>query len=198
SLWQPLQKEAMLSGKSEAIGQRPAQHTAPVSFAQQRLLFIDHLFPGSPSYNIPAGVRLRGPLNASVLERCFQEEVNRHEALRTVFGFVNGEPVQQILPAAAVRLPLVDLSVLPDNEREAAARELARGEARQGFQLDRGPLVRLSLLRLSEDDHIALLTMHHIISDAWSMDIFISELASSYEAFTTEQPSSLPALPLQY
>ena len=197
-LLKALQKEAMLSGKSEVIGKRPAQDTAPVSFAQQRLLFIDHLFPGSPSYNIPAGVRLRGPLNASVLERCFQEEVNRHEALRTVFGFVNGEPVQQISPAASVRLPLVDLSALPDSQRESAARELAKREARQEYQLDRGPLVRLSLLRLSEDDHIALLTMHHIISDAWSIDIFISELASLYEAFTTEQSSSLPELPIQY
>jgi hypothetical protein len=197
-LLKALQKEAMLSGKSEVIGKRPAQPTAPVSFAQQRLLFIDHLFPESPSYNIPAGVRLRGPLRVSVLERCFQEEVNRHEALRTVFGFVNGEPVQQISPPAAVRIPLVDLSVLPDNQRESAARELAKREARQPFQLDRGPLVRLSLLRLSEDDHIALLTMHHIISDAWSMDIFISELASLYEAFTTEQSSALPELPIQY
>ena len=197
-LLKALQKEAMLSGKAEVIGKRPAQNTAPVSFAQQRLLFIDHLFPGSPSYNIPAGVRLRGPLRASVLERCFQEEVNRHEALRTVFGFVNGEPVQQISPAASVLLPLVDLSVLPDNQRESAARELGKREARQQFQLDRGPLVRLTLLRLSEDDHIALLTMHHIISDAWSMDIFISELASLYEIFTTEQSSSLPELPIQY
>ena len=193
-----LQKEVMLSGKPEVIGQRPAPETAPVSFAQQRLLFIDHLFPGSPSYNIPAGVRLRGPLQVFVLERCFQEEVNRHEALRTVFGFVNGEPVQQISPAATVRLPLVDLSVLPDNQREKAAREVARQEARQPFQLDRGPLVRLSLLRLSEDDHIAVLTMHHIISDAWSIDVFISELASLYEAFTTGRSSALPAPALQY
>jgi hypothetical protein len=197
-LLKALQKEARLSSKSEVIGKRPARNMAPVSSAQQRLLFIDHLFPGRPSYNIPAGVRLRGPLRASVLERCFQEEVNRQEALRTVFGFVNGEPVQQISPAAAVRLPLVDLSVLPDNQRESAARELARREARQPFQLDRGPLVRLSLLRLSEADHIALLTMHHIISDAWSMDVFISELASLYEAFTIEQSPSLPELPLQY
>jgi len=197
-LLKALQKEAMLSGKSEVIGKRPAQNTAPVSFAQQRLLFMDHLFPGSPSYNIPAGVRLRGPLKASVLERCFQEEVSRHEALRTVFGFANGEPVQQISAAASVRLPIVDLSVLPDNHRESAARELAKREARQPFRLDRGPLVRLSLLRLSEDDHIALLTMHHIVSDAWSIDIFISELASLYEAFTTEQSSSLLDLSLQY
>ena len=193
-----LQKEMMLSGKPEVISKRPARETAPVSFAQQRLLFIDHLFPGSPSYNIPAGVRLRGPLRISVLERCFQEEVNRHEALRTVFGFVNGEPVQQISPAPTVRLPLVDLSVLPDNQRETTARELAKQEARQPFQLDRGPLVRLSLLRLSEDDHIAVLTMHHIISDAWSIDVFISELASLYETFTTGQSSALPALLLQY
>ena len=197
-LLKALQKEAQLAGKSEVIGKRPAQHTAPVSFAQQRLLFIDHLFPGSPSYNIPAGMRLRGPLKPAVLERCFQEEVNRHEALRTVFGFVNGEPVQQILPATRVRLPLIDLSVLPDDERESAARELAKREARQPFQLDRGPLVRLNLLRLSDDDHIAVLTMHHIISDAWSMDVFISELATLYEAFTTEQSAALPALPLQY
>jgi len=197
-LLKALQKEALLSGKLEVIARRPEQNTAPVSFAQQRLLFIDHLFPGTPSYNIPAGVRLRGPLRASVLERCFQEEVNRHEALRTVFGFVNGEPVQQILPAASVRLPLVDLSVLPDDQCESAARELARREARQQFLLDRGPLVRLSLLRLSEDDHIALLTMHHIISDAWSIDLFISELASLYEALTTEKSLSLPELPIQY
>jgi Condensation domain len=197
-LLKALQKEAQLAGEAAVIGKRPAQNTAPVSFAQRRLLFIDHLFPGSPSYNIPAGVRLRGPLNASVLERCFQEEVNRHEALRTVFGFVNGEPVQQILPATTARLPLIDLSVVPDNERESAARELAKREARQPFQLDRGPLVRLSLLRLSDDDHIALLTMHHIISDAWSMDVFISELATLYEAFTTEQSAALLAPPLQY
>jgi Condensation domain len=193
-----IQKEALLSRKSEVIGRRPEQNTAPLSFAQQRLLFIDHLFPGTPGYNIPAGVRLLGPLQAAALERSFQEEVNRHDALRTVFGFVNGEPRQQISPAVSVRLPLVDLNVLPDSQRESAARELAQREARRPFQLDRGPLVRLSLLRLSEDDHIALLTMHHIISDGWSIDIFISELASLYEAFTTEQSSSLPELPIQY
>ncbi|HEY6802579.1 MAG TPA: condensation domain-containing protein [Pyrinomonadaceae bacterium] len=197
-LLKALQKEAMLAGGSEPIGKRPDRQTAPLSFAQERLLFIEQLFPGTPAYNIPAAVRLEGPLQVAALQQSFQQEVNRHEALRTTFRFVNGEPTQQISEAVAAPLPVIDLSDLPKAVRESVGTAVAVREAQQPFDLERGPLVRLSLVRLSENDHIALLTMHHIISDGWSIDLFIGELVTLYEALTMEKSAPLPNLAIQY
>jgi amino acid adenylation domain-containing protein len=171
----------------------------PLSFAQQRLWFFDQLEPGNLFYNLPNAIRLRGTLDADALRRALTEIVRRHEVLRTSFANREGEPVQVIAPAANVLLPVTELAGLPEAEREAKARELATQETRKPFSLANGPLVRTGLLRLAADDHVLLVTMHHIVTDGWSMGgVFFRELATLYRAFTSGQPSPLPELPVQY
>ena len=171
----------------------------PLSFAQQRLWFLDQLEPGSSAYNIPAAVRLKGSLDVKALERSLKEVVRRHEVLRTNFTMVDGQPVQVIGEAEEFSLPVLELAAtLSEEEREAEVQRLAQVEAAQPFDLGTGPLLRATLLRLSADEHVALLTMHHIVSDGWSIGILIRELAALYEAFTQDQPSPLPELPIQY
>ncbi|MET0399063.1 MAG: non-ribosomal peptide synthase/polyketide synthase, partial [Longimicrobiaceae bacterium] len=170
----------------------------PLSFAQQRLWFIDRLEPGSAAYNMPSALRLRGPLDARVLERALGEVVRRHEALRTTFGEAGGVPFQVVHPAGAARLEQADLSRLAAGEREAEARRLAGEEARRPFDLRAGPLVRTGLLRLGGDDHVLLPTMHHVVSDGWSMGVLFRELGALYAAFARGEPSPLPGLPVQY
>jgi amino acid adenylation domain-containing protein/non-ribosomal peptide synthase protein (TIGR01720 family) len=170
----------------------------PVSFAQKRLWFLDQFEPNSPFYNIPAAVRLRGALLVNAMERTLNEIVRRHEVLRTTFATVKDEPVQVISPSLTLPLPVVDLSAMPKEEREAEAVRLARKEARTPFNLAKGPLLRMALIKLEDEEHIILLTMHHIISDGWSMGVLISEIATIYDAFTRNRPSPLPPLKIQY
>ncbi|HEX2187810.1 MAG TPA: amino acid adenylation domain-containing protein, partial [Longimicrobiaceae bacterium] len=170
----------------------------PLSFAQQRLWFIDQLEPGSATYNMPSSQRLRGPLDPRVLERALGEVVRRHEALRTTFGETGGVPFQVVHPAGAARLELTDLSGLAPAEREADARRLVREEAQRPFDLRAGPLLRTRLLRLGEDDHVLLLTMHHIVSDGWSMGVLHREMSALYAAFARGEADPLPPLPVQY
>src|SRR5690349_10801181 len=170
----------------------------PLSFAQQRLWFLDQLEPESAFYNIPSAVRLEGKLNREALTRSLSEIVRRHEALRTVFASVAGEPVQVIQAAAPVAIEELDLSGLGSDERERRAAELATAEAQLPFDLSRGPLLRVNLLRLGVEEHVLLITMHHIISDGWSMGIMIRELTSLYEAYSRGAESPLAELPIQY
>jgi acyl carrier protein len=170
----------------------------PLSFAQQRLWFLDQLEPGSTVYNIPGAVRIRGQLNVAVLEQSLNEIVRRHEALRTTFSAIDGDPVQIVASSLSVSLPVVDLNDQAESEREKAARRLAREEARRPFDLARGPLVRATLISLAHDDHVLLLSLHHIVSDGWSMGVLYRELSVLYQAFTNSQPSPLPDLPIQY
>jgi acyl carrier protein len=170
----------------------------PLSFAQQRLWFIDQLEPGSTAYHMPSVLRLRGPLDPRVLERALGEVVRRHEALRTTFGESEGAPFQVVHPAGAARLEVTDLSRLASAEREAEARRLAQEETLRPFDLRAGPLFRTRLLRLGEDDHVLVLAMHHVVSDGWSMGVLDRELATLYEAFARGEPSPLPELPVQY
>jgi amino acid adenylation domain-containing protein len=170
----------------------------PLSFAQQRLWFLDQLEPNSPFYNNPVALRLSGGLDVAALERSLNEIVRRHETLRTTFAAVDGRPVQVIAPALSVSLPVTDLRDLPETEREAEALRLATEEARRPFSLAHGPLLRFGLLRMADEEYIALLTMHHIVSDGWSMGVLIREVAALYSAFMSEQPAPLPDLPVQY
>ncbi|MGB9179573.1 MAG: amino acid adenylation domain-containing protein [Pyrinomonadaceae bacterium] len=183
----------MLLGEEDGDGV-----TFPLSSSQQRLWFLDQLDPGSAVYNISTAVRLSGPLSISALEQSLNEIIRRHEALRTTFATVDGQPVQLIAPSLTLALPVVELERFAEAEREAEAMRLAREEAQRPFDLARGPLLRVTALRLGEQDHLVLLTMHHIVSDGWSMSIFISEMAALYEAFAAEQPSPLPELSIQY
>ena len=176
----------------------PRSGELPLSFAQQRLWFIDQLEPGSSVYNFPAAVRLKGPLNVAALKKSLDEIVKRHEALRTTFAIVDGRPVQVIAPLLTLTLPIVDLRELPEPEREREVQRLATNEALCPFDLAEGPLVRTTVLRLGENEHVGLLTMHHIVSDGWSTGILIREMAVLYDAFCSDRPASLPELPIQY
>src|SRR5215211_2764812 len=182
------------------IPRREASNRCPLSFAQERLWFLQQLEPEDTSYNIRQGILVKGALEVGALQQSFTEIVARHEALRTRFEMVNGEPVQVIeVPTAMnIRLHLEDLSGLPPHEREAQAMQSATEEARQPFDLQRGPLMRTRLVRLSEEEHLLLLTMHHIVSDGWSLGVFWRELESLYEAFSEGRPSPLEELPIQY
>ncbi len=170
----------------------------PLSFAQERLWFLDQFEPDSPFYNIPAAVHLSGRLDVVALEQTLNEIVRRHESLRTTFGTMDGKPIQIISPSLTLNLPIVDLRDLPEDEREAEAMRLANEEAKRPFNLSRGPLLRVTLLRLDEEEYLVLLTMHHIISDGWSIGVFIGELTTLYKAFSCGKPSPLPELPIQY
>ncbi|MBD2494910.1 non-ribosomal peptide synthetase [Nostoc sp. FACHB-280] len=181
--------------KIEKIARSPQ---LPLSFAQQRLWFLSQLEPNSPFYNIPAAVRLQGQLNVAALAQSFSEIVTRHEALRTNFVTTAGQVVAAIAPEKPLNLSTIDLSDLETNEQAAKIKHLADLEAQQPFDISRDHLLRVKLLRLSEQEHIVLVTMHHIVSDAWSIGILVQELAALYPAFCDGQPSPLPALPIQY
>ena len=179
------------------IGRQPCER-APLSPAQSRLWFLWQMEPESAAYNIPAAVRLRGVLDRAALRRAFEALVARHESLRTLFRDEGGEPVQVILPAMPLALVEEDLSALPQTQREVSAGERLEQSARRPFDLAEGPLLRLDLLRLDADHHILLLTLHHIVSDGWSMGVLIDEFASLYSAFAEGREADLAPLPIQY
>ncbi|HYG62726.1 MAG TPA: amino acid adenylation domain-containing protein, partial [Thermoanaerobaculia bacterium] len=164
----------------------------PLSFAQQRLWFLERLAPGSPAYNVPLAVRISGPLSLRLLAQALEEVARRHEALRTTFAEREGHPVQVIAPLLRVPLEVVDLSGLPPAQRETELVRRATAEALLPFDLEAGPLVRAALLRLAGEDHALLVTMHHIVTDGWSMGIFLRELTALYGG------RELPVLPVQY
>jgi amino acid adenylation domain-containing protein len=170
----------------------------PLSFAQERLWLIDRLQHGGAVYNVPAGVRLHGALDASALERALGEIVRRHDALRTTFPEREGAPVQHVAPFTGWTLPAEDLSALDAARRDAAVRERAAEDAARPFDLAAGPLFRAQLLRLTDDDHVLLLNMHHVVTDAWSLGVLFRELSALYEAFREGRASPLPALAVQY
>ncbi|HEX2187467.1 MAG TPA: amino acid adenylation domain-containing protein [Longimicrobiaceae bacterium] len=176
----------------------PASRRVPLSFGQERLWFLDRLEPGSPAYNMPTALRLRGSLDPRALRRALGEVVRRHEALRTVFAVEDGEPVQVLRPAGPVPLPIVDLGGLAEERREAEATRLKDAEALRPFDLERGPLLRAVLLRLDAGDHAALFTMHHVVSDAWSTDVLTREVSALYGALVRGEEPRLPPLPVQY
>ncbi len=170
----------------------------PLSFAQQRLWFMNQLEPGSPFYNIPWTQRIKGPLDKNLLERSLSEIVRRHEALRTRFVTVNDEPAQIIAPAQQVPLEFLDLSEASNDSVEQKARRAVAAEAERGFDLSNNLLLRAKLLQLQPNDHVLVLTMHHIASDAWSVGVLARELWTLYGAFSHGQPSPLPELRIQY
>ncbi|MFN2416716.1 MAG: amino acid adenylation domain-containing protein [Pyrinomonadaceae bacterium] len=180
------------------IERRDEEGPAPLSYAQQRLWFLDRLQPGSPFYNLPGAVHLRGALDVKAFERSLNEVVRRHDMLRTSFKTVEGEPVQVVSPSLFVPLPVTDLSSLPDDEREAKALRLSEEEAARPFDLAAGTPLRAQLLRLGEREHVFLLTLHHIVADGWSMGLLVQEVAALYEAFTGGDASPLPELSIQY
>ena len=176
----------------------PRSDEIPLSFAQQRLWFLDRIEPGNPTYNVPAAFRLAGELSVHALEQSLTEIARRHEVLRTIFSTVNGEPVQMILPPSHFSLAYTDLSDRPESEREQALPSMLSKEAERSFDLSRGPLIRAQLLRLASQDHVLFLNMHHIIFDGWSMGVLFRELSELYQAYGLGKPSPLPELAVQY
>ncbi|WP_255581302.1 condensation domain-containing protein, partial [Caballeronia sp. dw_276] len=176
----------------------PRDRSLPLSYAQQRLWFLDQLEPGSTLYNLPAAVRLHGELDVAVLHRTLSEVLRRHEALRTSFVAENGTVQQRIDASPVLDLPVVDLSTLPEAARDISLRMQLNETAGTAFDLSSGPLVRAALVRLGATDHVIALTLHHIVSDGWSTGVLVREVAALYGAFSRGEPSPLPDLPVQY
>ena len=172
--------------------------TAPLSFAQQRLWFLDQYEPENILYNIPAAIRMKGTLNVAALERGLSEILKRHEALRTTFCIVDDRPVQVINEVQDFSLTVIDLGESSPEKNKATAERLVAEEARQPFNLAEGPLLRIKLLRLAENDHVLLVIMHHIISDGWSIKVLMREVGELYEAYANKREAALPDLPIQY
>lgn len=170
----------------------------PLSFAQQRLWFLDRLEPGNTSYNMPAALRIRTWIDAYALKKSINGLIARHAILRTTFHARDEQVVQRVHPIREVDLPIVDLSTWPSAERETEAHRLAQHEAAGSFFLEHGPLIRAKLIRLSADDHVFLVTVHHIVSDGWSFEVLFKELNLMYEASVARRELRLPELKLQY
>ncbi|HLN64362.1 MAG TPA: amino acid adenylation domain-containing protein [Symbiobacteriaceae bacterium] len=186
---------------ADALPMLPVERSAPLqpSFAQQRMWILDQLAPDGSLYHMAEAFRLRGPLQADALRASLTEIVRRHEALRTTFERVaDGTVVQRIGAVPEALLTVVDLADAPEADREDQAAERAAADARRPFDLANGPLLRCTLLKLADTDHLLVLSMHHIVSDGWSISLFLRELRSLYQAFAAQKESPLAALPVQY
>ncbi|RKH58629.1 non-ribosomal peptide synthetase, partial [Corallococcus interemptor] len=188
------------SGRAETSiqGYVPTAVAPPLSFAQQRLWFIEQLEPGTALYNVPVSVRLEGALDVGALERSLQEVVRRHESLRTTFMEHDGQAIQVIHPSLSLELEQVDLRTFDAAHRATEAHRQVEQEMMRPFDLGRGPLIRTRLFALSEREHILVVTMHHIVSDGWSLGVLVREMGALYAAFSSGRPSPLPELPMQY
>ena len=183
---------------SSAIVRAPREHGVPASITQERLLKLQQVLPGIPLLNVLYSLRMMLPFDAAVLERCINEIVRRHEILRTTFAIVDGRCVQVIAPQLTVHLTLDDLSGLLEAKKGAVGQQLLQEELLHSFDLAKGPLFRSRLVRLAEEEHLLLVTMHQIISDAWSLGVLVDELAELYDAFSAGETSPLAPLSIQY
>jgi amino acid adenylation domain-containing protein len=193
---QPMEAARPAPAEAPRAGRR--DEPAPLSFGQQRLWFLHQLDPASAFYTVATPMWLSGALDIPALERALRAVTERHDVLRTVFRAVAGTPVQVVRPMAPFELPVGDLGPLPADEREARVVALATEEAQRPFDLGRGPVLRCRLLRLDEAEHILLLTMHHIVTDAWSLGVLSRELGAQYAAALDGRPDPLPPPPIQY
>jgi amino acid adenylation domain-containing protein len=193
-----LAEEGIKVPRKNVITRRKAGEPVPLSFTQQRLWFLSELEPDSAFYNIPIVIRLKGGLNAVALERALSELVRRHESLRTTFDVVDEQPVQVISPHANFSLTHVSINAQTEPEREEEVTRLIGQESNHPFNLQTGPLFRASLLRIADDEHVLVLSMHHIISDGWSAGVLFRELGALYAAYSAGQESPLEELPIQY
>jgi amino acid adenylation domain-containing protein len=194
--------EAMLRNATHnplpALTRVPRVGPLPLSFAQERLWFIDQLEPGSAAYNLPGALRLTGPLHVPFLRQALNEVVRRHEVLRSTFPARDGEPSLVFAPGLALEIPQISLAALPEMAREAELLRMARAAAGRAFDLATGPLARGLLVRLGDHEHALLLTLHHIVADAWSLQVLSDEIVQIYDSCMAGQPSPLAELPIQY
>ncbi|GCF08359.1 non-ribosomal peptide synthetase [Dictyobacter arantiisoli] len=197
--WLTLQLQQQQGFSMPAIVPAPRNQELPTSFAQQRLWFQDQLDPDNAAYSIPAAVRLCGQLDRVALDQALARVIKRHDILRTTFPARRGEPVLQLTAEPTTHLIVLDLTYLAQEEREQVAHMLIQQEAEQAFSLTRGPLLRCYLLQLvAHEEQILLLSMHHIISDGWSMNILVQEVTSIYTSLVQGEGAHLPALSIQY
>ncbi|HEU4766139.1 MAG TPA: condensation domain-containing protein, partial [Pyrinomonadaceae bacterium] len=197
-LAQRLKGTQKVSSAAKRIPRHNGSGDLPLSYAQQRLWFLDQLRPGDATYNIPAAVRLRGSLNVKAMEDALSEVVRRHEILRTTFPAVAAQPRQVIHSAQPIRLPVKSLMSLPEDLREDEVRRLARLNSSEPFDLAHGPLLRASLTQIGDEDYVLMFTIHHIISDGWSLGVMVREVGVLYEAFYKGETSPLPEMAIQY
>ena len=191
-----IQSEVRL--QAPPIVSEPRTDEMPLSFAQQRLWFLDQFEPGSPFYNVSAAFRISGQLNVLALEQSLNSIVARHEALRTIFESKEGRVVQSIIDEIEIPLPVICISEFGEDAREVETKRLATWESKRQFDLATGPLLRATLLHLAGQEHVLVLTVHHIVFDGWSVDVFIRELAALYESLCKGEPHRLSELPIQY
>ena len=197
-LLKAIMDEKSSSERASKISRRPQPDITPLSFAQQRLWFIEKLEPGTAVFNMPTAIRLEGSLDVEALERALSEILRRHETLRARFSEVDGRPVQTIAPALPISITHIDLRETQGDQKDEAVRRLASLEARQPFDLGNDLPMRGSLLELSDQDHVLLLTLHHIVSDGWSMGVLVREVATLYQSFSKRESSPLAELEIQY
>ena len=191
-------RSADLTMQAPGIGPVTRDKPLPLSFAQQRLWFLHQLAENNPFYNIPLVIQISGELDVAALEQTFNQVVRRHETLRTSFSAVGGEPVQVIAAPEPLRMTVIALQELTPEEREVRTRSIIAEETTTPFDLAVNPLLRVTLLKLAADEHVLLVTMHHIISDGWSMGVLIREVSTHYTAFLKQEPATLAELPVQY
>jgi amino acid adenylation domain-containing protein len=184
--------------QSPSIGRIVSEDPAPLSFSQERMWFIQRMYPENAAYNLPISIRFRGPLDLAVLGQSVNEMARRHENLRTTIRMVDDRPVQRIVPFTMIDLPLIDLIPLPAAQRDEEMAARARESILQPFDMVKGPLFRGVVFRLDLEEHVLLLTLHHAISDAWSTGVVLGELAAHYETFIAGKSSQLPELPIQF
>ena len=187
-----------LQQKWAKLRARERNEPVALSYAQQRLWFLDQLEPGSDSYNIAAAIRMEGRLDEEALTRALTEIVRRHEALRTRIELIGTEPYQVIDEQVELSLPVIDHSELAEESKTAAGERVKRQEASAGFNLSTGPVIRAKLIKQDAEDHLLLVTMHHIVSDGWSMGVLVKEVSALYEAYRRGEESPLAELPVQY
>ena len=193
-----LRKKAAAGEPQKLISRRPDGVPAPLSYYQQGLWVLSQLMPDTSLYHIPKAMRFTGNLDVEALQRTLDCIVERHEALRTSFATTDDGPVQVVSDRLTIDLPLLDLQHLPEAEQEPETQRILGEEGRRLFDLSRGPLFRALLLRLHEQEHILIVTAHHIVTDGWSVGVLHRELMAVYEAFADGKPSPLPDLPVQY
>ncbi|MEL7244629.1 MAG: condensation domain-containing protein, partial [Cyanobacteria bacterium J06573_2] len=193
-----LKQANLVNQKVTSIPTTPRTDKLPLSFAQQRLWFLEQLQPGSSVYHIPTAVRLTGSLNVEVLQQVINTIIQRHEVLRTNFKTVDEELIQVTSPTKEIILNSINLQLIPKAEQEIKVKQIAVEEAQKPFDLEQDLLLRVTLLELEATEKVILLTMHHIISDGWSMEVLVKEIATLYAAFSQSLPSPLKPLPIQY
>src|SRR3989344_5824245 len=193
-----LLEKRKLADRPSGIPRRAGTEPCRLSFAQERLWFIEQMRVAGSAYHIPIYRRLRGPLDVQATAAAVRGLVQRHEVLRSTYASEEGQPLQKVVASSKIDVPIVDLRSLPAAERESEERKLVNEERRRPFDLERDPMRRARLLRLADDEHWLLLTLHHIASDGWSVGIVLRELSALYQACSKGEPSPLAELPVQY